>query len=227
MRHNPTDTAAGRADHGWRRPTKYAAMLLALLAVVAVPFLLFGETIDGLTQAAMTGTASRAMATAAGFSLLAADVVLPVPSTLVITVLGALLGSVAATLAAAGGLSLGCVLGYWLGRRFGHDFALRAMGAEDFSFLAGQLERRGVMVLALCRPVPVLAEASVIAAGVTGMPAGKVLAVTTLANFGFAAVYAFLGAAAASAAGFVLALAASIGLPLAAILIAQALRRPL
>jgi hypothetical protein len=96
MRHNPTDTAAGRADHGWRRPTKYAAMLLALLAVVAVPFLLFGETIDGLTQAAMTGTASRAMATAAGFSLLAADVVLPVPSTLVITVLGALLGRVAA-----------------------------------------------------------------------------------------------------------------------------------
>jgi membrane protein DedA with SNARE-associated domain len=202
-------------------------MLLALLAVVTVPFLLFGEAIDGLTQSAMTGTTSRTVATAAGFSLLAADVVLPVPSTLVITVLGALLGSAAATLVAAAGLSFGCVLGYWLGRRLGHDFTRRAMGAEDFSYLARQLERRGVVVLALCRPVPVLAKASVIAAGATGMPAGKVLAVTTLANLGFAAVYACLGAAAASASGFILALAASISLPLAAILIAQTLRRPL
>jgi len=173
----------------------------------------------------MASPASASAAALTGSLLLAADVVLPVPSTVVISVLGGLLGALGGTLVAAAGLTLGCVLGYGLGRRLGHDFAERTIGREDFAYLSERLERYGVLLLALCRPVPVLAEASVIAAGVAGLAARPVLIATTLANVGFAAIYAALGAAADTGAGLIAAVVASLGLPLCALIVAKGLRR--
>jgi len=208
----------------WRRLAKYAALFAVLVAIVIAPFLLFEDTIDRISGM-LESTASRSLTAVAGFLLLAADVVLPVPSTVVITLLGSVMGILAGTLVAAAGLTLGCVFGFWLGRTLGRPFAERSMGAGDFAYLSRQLDCHGVLILALCRPVPVLAEASVIAAGVTGMATGRVLAVTTLANIGVAAAYALPGATANTNAGFLLAVAASTALPLAGILIARALRR--
>lgn len=219
-----SDGGSPRSIWRWRRAVKLAALGVLMVAFVVVPFVLFGEPLDRLTNDVMTDPSSRSTAAMAGFLLLAADVVLPIPSTIVISVLGALLGTVGATFVAAAGLTLGCLCGYWLGRWLGHDVAERTMGREDFVDLSDRLDRYGVLVLALCRPVPVLAEASVIAAGVAGLAAAKVMAVTTLANIGFAAVYAAFGAAADTGTGLVAALVASIGLPLAAMLAAKALR---
>ena len=70
--------------------------------------------------------------------------------------------------------------------------------------------------------VPVLAEASVIAAGIMGMPAGRVMLVTGLANLGFAGVYAGLGASAEGTSGFLLAFAASLQSVLPAARLGQA-----
>jgi uncharacterized membrane protein YdjX (TVP38/TMEM64 family) len=192
-----------------------------MIAIVVVPFLLFGDMHDRLVRATMSSSDSPTLAAAAGFFLLAADIVLPVPSTIVISVLGALLGILIATSVSVAGLTLGCLVGYWLGRRLGHDFAERAIGTEDFGFLSDRLDRYGVLVLAICRPVPVLAEASVIAAGVAGLSAGRVLLITTLANLGFASVYAALGASADNSSGFLSAAAASIAVPLVAMRVAK------
>lgn len=213
--------SAARARRAW----KLAGLGLVMVALVVLPFVLFGEPLEQLARSVIADPSSRLMAGLAGALLLAADIVLPVPSTIVISGLGALLGGLAATLLATVGLTLGCAAGYGLGRRLGHDFAERAMGAADFAFLSDRLDRYGVLILALCRPVPVLAEASVIAAGVAGLSAGKVLTVTTLANIGFAAVYAALGAAADTGAGLLTAVGASIGVPLAGLLVAQAWKR--
>ncbi len=85
--------------------------------------------------------------------------------------------------------------------------------APDFAYLSGLLARYGLPLLALARPVPVLAEASVIAAGVLGLKASTVLLVTALANIGFATVYAGLGASAEGFTGFLLAFALSLAIP--------------
>lgn len=209
---------------GPRRARKLALLLLAMIAIVVVPFLLFGETLDRLARDVMMSPLSRPLAASAGFLLLAADVVLPVPSTIVISVLGGLLGVLGGTLVATAALTLGCALGYWLGRRLGHDVIERMIGRDDFAYLTHQLDRYGLLMLVLCRPVPVLAEASVIAAGVAGLPARQVLAVTTLANIGVAATYAVLGSSADTGKGLLVALAASVGLPLVATLAAKTLR---
>ncbi len=220
-----TQPKSRRIADGGRRWRRFAVLAAALLAFVIVPFALFGDRLEALSRDLVSGTTSTFAAATAGFLLLAADVALPVPSTLVITALGSALGLLNGTAVAVAGLTLGCLIGYGLGLWLGHDFAERSLGPEDFGYLHRQLDRYGVLVLALCRPVPVLAEASVIVAGVAGMGLKQVLVVTTLANVVFASVYALLGAAAGSGSGLALALAASAGLSLAAIVVARVMRR--
>lgn len=211
-----------RGRTAWRRAAKLLALCSVLFAVVIVPFLLLGEMFDEIVSGVIA--VHKPLAALTGFCLLAADIVLPIPSTVVVTVLGGLLGTLGGTLVAAGGLTLGCLMGYWLGRRLGFGFAERTMGRADFDVLSGWFDRYGVVVLACCRPVPVLAEASVIAAGVMGLAIRKALVVTTFANIGFAAVYASLGANSETLTGFFAAVAASIVLPLAAVMAAKAFK---
>lgn len=220
----PENNGARRA-RSWRRGFKYAALAGILVAAVVIPFLLFGDALDQLTYGLLGSEASRAAIATTGMLLLAADVLLPVPSSVVVTFLGGLLGSIEATIVGATGLSGGCVLGFLLGRRLGHDFAERQMGPEDFTYLSGLLDRYGAAMLAVSRPVPVLAEASVIAAGVAGMPAAKTLGLTTFANIGIAAVYASIGASAQSVSGLVAAFAASLAVPALALAAARVLRK--
>jgi 3-dehydroquinate synthase len=65
----------------------------------------------------------------------------------------------------------------------------------------------------LLRGVPVLAEGSVIFAGLAGMPIGRFLLITSTANLCISAAYAGAGAYALGAGSFAAALAAAILLP--------------
>jgi uncharacterized membrane protein YdjX (TVP38/TMEM64 family) len=221
----PGPSAVARPERRSRRALHVALFAAILMAIVIVPFVFFGAQLEAFSLGVLDAARSKPMIAGAGIALLAADVVLPIPSTVVAAALGALLGAVPGTIVAVAGLTLGCAIGYGLGRLLGHDFALRQLGGSDFNYLAGLFERHGLPILALCRPVPVLAEASIIAAGVLGLPAGKALIVTGLANIGFAGVYATLGAAAESPLGFLIAFAASLAIPAVALFAANRFRR--
>ena len=62
--------------------------------------------------------------------------------------------------------------------------------------------RFGEWVIVVSRPIPVLAEASVLFAGLSGMPASRFLLLSTLSNLGISAVYAAVGAFSASTNSF-------------------------
>lgn len=208
-----------------RRAVKYGIFATILLAIIIVPFVLFGTSLEDWTFGLMDAERSAPFIALVGTLLLAADVVLPVPSTVIAAGLGAMLGAPLGIAATALGLTIGCAIGYTLGRWLGHDFAERELGKADFAYLSGLLARYGLPLLALARPVPVLAEASVIAAGVLGLKASTVLLVTGLANIGFATVYAGLGATAEGLTGFLLAFALSLAIPGIALLVANRIRK--
>jgi hypothetical protein len=75
------------------------------------------------------------------------------------------------------------------------------------------------------RPVPVLAEAAALFAGVSAVPLPLYVTVTTLANTGISAVYCAAGAYALDSGSFLLAFAASVGLPGAVMAVNRLLRR--
>ena len=211
----------------WAAPSlrRWGIILLGLVAVVLLPFATFGGALESWSAALLQSQGATMAAAAVGGGLLSADIVLPIPSSLVLTTLGAILGSVPGTLVGAAGLSLGCVIGYSLGRAAGKAGQSWLPGGSGRDEVGSLLDRYGLAVVVACRAVPVLAEASIIAAGIGRLPPVRCLLAATLANLGMAAVYASLGSWAADASMFGAAFAASIAIPGLALAIAAGLKR--
>lgn len=172
-----------------RQRFAFALFVIGLLALCVIPFLIFGRATEEFV-AHYFGAARGLLAYgAAAALLLAGDAVLPVPSSLVGTLAGARMGFGPGALANGLGLALGATLGLAIGR--GARFALPGLLPPGFEIW---LRRRAVVALLVCRPVPVLAEASLIVAGAAAPGFRSVLLWLVPAQFALGAAYAAAGA---------------------------------
>jgi membrane protein DedA with SNARE-associated domain len=100
----------------------------------------------------------------------------------------------------------------------------RFVPRDEFESVGNQIQNKGVWVVAICRSVPVLAEASSVVAGSFGLSWRLFLVVSALSNTGIAAVYALLGSLAMRMESLPLAFASSVLTPLLAIGMVKASR---
>lgn len=127
-----------------------------------------------------------------GVGLLVADVVLPVPSSLIMIANGALFGVVfGAGLSVLGSLGA-ATAGFYIGRR-GETLLARLVPPEERSRAEKLLREWGVLALIVTRPVPLLAETTVIMAGASTMPWRRMLLATLAGASPVAVVYAVTG----------------------------------
>ena len=187
-------------------------LLTLALAIPIVPFVLFGSSLEQQISGWFHESLSPAAVAALVVAVLAVDVFLPVPSSFVSTFAAGVLGFPLATAASWLGLTAGAVLAFAIARWLGRPAALWFSGRADLDRVDRLSQRYGPLVLILARPVPVLAEASVLLLGTTRLSWRWFLLPVALANLAVAAVYSALG----STASMPVALAASIALPLAA-----------
>lgn len=178
----------GAAENYW------LSLLLFSILVIA-SFLLFEQQIQQLLSHLgtflPTDPVQRLSLALLLVTLLALDVLLPVPSSLVALLAVAALGAIGGYLVIFIGLCLGASLGYWLGAGY---FRLLSNWLGLRTWQPGQLAYRlSTLSLVCLRGVPVLAETSVLAAGMQRYPLRQFLLVTTLANAGLALVYAAIG----------------------------------
>ena len=191
---------------------RWAALSLLLLALILVPFFLFESRFNALAEHVMRRDASSWSIASAIVALLASDVFLPIPSSIVAAAAGVLLGFWPGAAAIWAGMMAACLLGYWFGAR-ASAAAGRFIGPEGMVRAERLSEKYGDYAIVVCRPVPVLAEASVIFAGIVGRPIRRFLAVTFWSNVGMALGYAAIGAFAMRVESFLLAFLGSISLP--------------
>lgn len=173
----------------------YWLSLVVFSILVVASFLLFEQQIqqllNHLSTVLPTDPVQRLSLSLLLVTLLALDVLLPVPSSLVALLAVAALGAIGGYLVIFIGLCLGASLGYWLGAGY---FRLLSNWLGLRSWQPGQLAYRlSTLSLVCLRGVPVLAETSVLAAGMQRYPLRQFLLVTTLANAGLALAYAGLG----------------------------------
>jgi 3-dehydroquinate synthase len=173
----------------------YWLSLLVFSILVVASFLLFEQQIqqllNHLSTFLPTDPVQRLSLALLLITLLALDVLLPVPSSLVALLAVAALGAIGGYLVILIGLCLGASLGYWLGAGY---FRLLSNWLGLRSWQPGQLAYRlSTLSLVCLRGVPVLAETSVLAAGMQRYPLRQFLLVTTLANAGLALAYASIG----------------------------------
>ncbi len=150
----------------------FTFLLVLLLAGVVLPFLIWGERFDqALTAEGVRGWLGRfeGFEWAAGVILLVADMVLPIPSTIVMSALGWRYGWLVGGLLSAGGSMLSGLVAYGVCRWFGRPAARWIVG-DDGLERAGQLmERSGGWLVVVSRWMPVLPEAVACLAGLAKM----------------------------------------------------------
>ncbi|HEV7920513.1 MAG TPA: VTT domain-containing protein [Thermoanaerobaculia bacterium] len=142
---------------------------LFLLTSMAASFLLLFGIAEALHVPLLTNPmpwlkSAGIVAGAVGVGLLIADVVLPVPSSVIMIAHGALFGLwIGALLSLLG--SVGASLtGFAIGRA-GRDSVRRFVSDAEYARAAAILERWGIFALIATRPVPILAETVAILAG--------------------------------------------------------------
>ena len=191
---------------------RWAALWALLAGFVLVPFFLFEPQINALAAQITAGGVPRSLAAAGIFALLALDIFLPVPSSVVATAAGVLLGFGEGAAVVWGGMMAGCAVGYAVGVRAA-GAARWIVGPDSLARAEALVARYGDLAIVLCRPVPVLAEASVVFAGIVRQPAARVAWLTALSNLGIAAGYAAFGAYSMRLDSFVVAFVGALLVP--------------
>lgn len=204
---------------------RLAALWLAVVAILLVMFAVAERAGIGVltdprpTLASLSGPA----AAVAGVGLLAADIVLPAPSSVVMVALGALFGVAIGTALGTVGSVAAALAGGLLGRR-GHRALDRVVG-DDRARVEALLDRYGVAAVIVTRPVPLLAESVALVAGAAGMPMARFVAGALAGCVPVALLYAVAGARGRQADGAV-AFVVLVGLSLVALAISVRRSRP-
>jgi len=154
----------------------------------------------------------RLLAASAVVLLLAADLFLPIPSSIVMTAGGSLLGFQTAFCANLLGSLLCASLGYGLCRWLGRPFFLRVTNPGDLARAETFWTRYGGWGIVLSRALPMFTELVSCLAGLMRMKFFPFLGLTLLGSAPLSALYAWAGAKGATSGGswaFLLAIAVS------------------
>jgi uncharacterized membrane protein YdjX (TVP38/TMEM64 family) len=195
---------------------KPLVLLTLLLAVPILPFLIFGAQLEPWVESLLNEPKtpfSNLTATAWIVGLLSTDILLPIPSSAVCTFAGKALGGFWGTVVSWIGLNFSAAVGYWLGSRFGLPMVKRFSDETTLSRIEQFDLRSSVVCLALCRGLPVVAEASVMFMGIKRLSWRVFWPTILLSNLGLASAYSLLGHFSEKAAWFPLALAISLAIP--------------
>ena len=204
-----------------RELVKPLLVVVLVLVVPVLPFLVLGSGFEEYLERWLTAKVSKGEMAGAVFLLLASDIALPVPSSFVNTLAGSRLGILLGTTVSWLGMNVGATLGFALARWFGVGLLNRFANRDDIARLRQFSDRSGVLLLAVTRPIPVLAEAAVLLLGTTGLAWKPFFAVLLLSNLAVAFVYATLGWYSIENGQLVLALVGSITFPICATFIAR------
>jgi uncharacterized membrane protein YdjX (TVP38/TMEM64 family) len=167
-----------------RIKTRQSLVIIAALLIPILPFVIIGE-LPGEKWLSSTDDDALLFGLT-GSGLLTIDILLPVPSSIVGTLLGARLGFWAGLIAIWTGLMIGNLLGYAVAR-----FAATRLRSWLPEFPAATT----LALVFLSRPVPVVAEAMALTAGATRMAILPYVSACAAGNLIYASVLAANGAA--------------------------------
>ena len=184
----------------------FIGIAAALVAVFSLTFLLaesLGWTDRQLITAWLESTRDNAggplPVAAIVFGLLCGDLVLPVPSSVVMTLSGCFLGFGAGTVASFAGAMCSALLGFGLCRIFGRRAFSRIAGTGDSSRVERLMARYGPWAIILSRAVPMLTEVVSCLAGLGGMSMRRFALLSVAGTLPICAVYAWAGSTSGAA----------------------------
>lgn len=175
---------------------------LIIMGVMIASFMLLFIVVEALGVPLLTDPTpwmgrGGALAASIGVGLLVADVLLPVPSSLVMVAHGALFGVAVGTLLSLAGSVGAALFGFAIGRR-GGKLMERLVTTAERERADRLLKRWGALAIIVTRPVPLLAETVAIMAGTSSLGWGRVALASLAGSLPPALLYAITGASVAN-----------------------------
>lgn len=190
-------------------------LFLGVALLILLPFLIWGDWFEQAFSPAGALAwleSCRGWAWLAGIGLLTADIVLPLPSTPLMSALGIIYGTAGGGLISAAGSFLSGTIAWAACRKFGQRAAARLLGpgeqARAERIFAGA---PGAWLVAVSRALPLLPEVIACLAGLTRMPARRFLPALACGCLPVGFLFAWIGASGRESPG--LALTLSIAVP--------------
>jgi uncharacterized membrane protein YdjX (TVP38/TMEM64 family) len=190
---------------------KIISLLGIVMAFILVPFAFFHNYFDQWSELIIQSEKGLTWIAIMVILLLALDVFLPIPSSVLSTAAGALLGFTMGTIASFTGMTLGVLIGYYFGKT--SKRAIPFLDNSTITWMHNYFKKNGIMAIAMARPIPVISETSVIFAGISSMQIGLFLFISALSNLGISLAYAYIGAYAMETNSFLLAFFGAIAIP--------------
>lgn len=173
-------------------------VLFVIAAIMLASMLFVGDAIDerfsgeeGLARLQSYGD----WAWLAGIGLIVSDLVLPVPASTVITLLGMIYGPWLGGFIGGVGTLLAGLVAYGGCRLLGDRFVRFVVGEANLGRLSRFFERHGLWAIALTRWMPLLPEALCCLAGMSRMRFMPMLVALACGSFPMGFTFAFLGKA--------------------------------
>jgi uncharacterized membrane protein YdjX (TVP38/TMEM64 family) len=174
------------------------AILIGGVAAAVIASKLLIENVAGfnIEEVASAWIAEAGSGSAATVVLLLfVDLVLPIPSSLVMILSGAAFGIWWGSLLSLVGSIGGEWLGFELVRRYGRRASRRIVGDQDLERVQRLFARHGVAAVAVTRALPVVMETMSVVAALSGMRRSAFLRASLLGTTPIVVVYAYAGAA--------------------------------
>ena len=197
-----------------------------LFALIIFPFVIWGEWLEALAPEIAKSQEATAGVFLAVVALLASDIVLPIPSSIVAYLSGQLLGFWLGALANFLGLTLGCVVGYWLGYFLGKPAFQMLLTRKDLDKLDVHFRSFGSYSVILLRGIPIFAEASVLLAGTTRFGLSQFLKLATPVNAILGGAFAYGGSLGVATSSGIATLCISVAIPSLVLFYFERARRP-
>jgi len=177
---------------------RYLLTVVALIALFTILFLIVEALgVPLLSDPTPWMKHGGVLAATIGVGLLIADVVLPVPSSIVMVAHGALFGVLWGTILSLLGSVGAAVFGFAIGRR-GGALLERVVTPAERARASSILARWGTLAIIVTRPVPLLAETVAIMAGASSMTWRAIITASIAGSLPPALLYALTGAAVAN-----------------------------
>ena len=176
--------------------TRQALVLGLAVAGVAVVGVALAEAFDVTLLVDPVGSIeTRGLAAWVGVGLLVADILLPVPSSVVMLAHGALFGVIPGAALSLLGRTGNAGVGVLIGRSAGKLLSRRSRrrATTDSGKGAELVARRGLAAVVFTRPIPVLAESTLVAAAAIGLSPLAVIAAAVVGALPEAVLYAVAG----------------------------------
>ncbi len=167
---------------------KITIPFLVTAVIIILMFLAFGDIEQYFTDLLNKASSQKLTYTLVSFLALTSDIVLPVPSSIVMYTNGFVLGLIQGAALSLASVMLGAYIGYYLGKYT--SLGLKAKQDQKADLL---LSKYGAIAILVSRGIPILSETICVVCGYNKIPLKQYLVFNLIGYIPLCLLYAFCG----------------------------------